>query len=183
MMKLKKLKSFMKKFKDKRFAAKCDREVIRKGCDMLGMEVREVAEICIEGMKPHAAEIGLEGTGNKKAGKFSLGMKQRLGIGMALLGSPEFLILDEPINGLDPQGIIEMRELIKRLNEEKNMTIMISSHILGELQKVATVFGIISEGKLVTEVTAEELKNSYIGEADSLEEFYLDIIRKGQKAC
>ena len=127
--------------------------------------------------------VGLSREPKKKAGKFSLGMKQRLGIGMALLGSPEFLLLDEPINGLDPQGIIEMRELIKRLNEEKNMTIMRSSHILGELQKVATVFGIISEGKLVTEVTAEELKNSYIGEADSLEEFYLDIIRKGQKAC
>ena len=127
--------------------------------------------------------VGLSGEPKKKAGKFSLGMKQRLGIGMALLGSPEFLILDEPINGLDPQGIIEIRELIKRLNEEKGMTIMISSHLLGELQKVATVFGIISGGKLVTEVTAEELKNSYIGEADSLEEFYLDIIRKGQKAC
>ena len=127
--------------------------------------------------------VGLSRESKKKAGKFSLGMKQRLGIGMALLGSPEFLILDEPINGLDPQGIIEMRELIKRLNEEKGMTIMISSHLLGELQKVATVFGIISEGKLLTEVTADELKNIYIGEADSLEEFYLDIIRKGQKAC
>ena len=91
--------------------------------------------------------------------------------------------IDESLELLDSENDPEMRELIKRLNEEKNMTIMISSHILGELQKVATVFGIISEGKLVTEVTAEELKNSYIGEADSLEEFYLDIIRKGQKAC
>ncbi len=128
--------------------------------------------------------VGLSREPKKKAGKFSLGMKQRLGIGMALIGSPEFLILDEPINGLDPQGIIEMRELIKRLNEEKKMTIMISSHLLGELQKVATVFGIISEGELVTEVTADELKNSYLDDVDSLEEFYLDIIRKGQKkAC
>jgi ABC-2 type transport system ATP-binding protein len=127
--------------------------------------------------------VGLSREPKKKAGKFSLGMKQRLGIGMALIGKPDFLILDEPINGLDPQGIIEMRELIKALNEEKKMTIMISSHLLGELQKVATVFGIISEGKLVTEVTADELRNSYMDEADSLEEFYLNIIMKGQKAC
>ncbi|MCR5557945.1 MAG: ATP-binding cassette domain-containing protein [Butyrivibrio sp.] len=127
--------------------------------------------------------VGLSDVPKKKAGKFSLGMKQRLGIAMALIGDPELLILDEPINGLDPQGIIEIRELIKKLNTEKNMTIMISSHILSELQKVAGVFGIISKGQLVMEVSADELKNKYAGDPDSLEEFYLDVIRKGQKAC
>ena len=105
----------------------------------------------------------------KKAGKFSLGMKQRLGIGMALIGKPELLILDEPINGLDPQGIIEMRELLHALNTEKGMTIMISSHILGELQKVANVFGIINEGELIMEVSSDELRERYTGETDSLE--------------
>ena len=127
--------------------------------------------------------VGLSGAGNKKAGKFSLGMKQRLGIALALLGDPEILILDEPINGLDPQGIIEVRELILRLKEERNMTIMISSHILGELQKVANVFGIISGGELIMEITNEELRERCSGDSDSLEEFYLDVIRKGRKAC
>lgn len=127
--------------------------------------------------------VGLSGAGNKKAGKFSLGMKQRLGIAMALLGEPEVLILDEPINGLDPQGIIEVRELILRLQKEKNMTIMISSHILGELQKVANVFGMITGGELVMEVTSEELKDKCPGDSDSLEEFYLDVVRKGKRAC
>lgn len=127
--------------------------------------------------------VGLSGNPKKKAGKFSLGMKQRLGIGMALIGKPEFLILDEPINGLDPQGIMEIRRLLRTLCNEKGMTIMISSHILGELQKVADVFGIISEGEMVMEVSADELKDSYADDADALEEFYLDVIRKGAKAC
>ena len=127
--------------------------------------------------------VGLSGDPKKKAGKFSLGMKQRLGIGMALIGNPEFLILDEPINGLDPQGIMEMRKLLRSLCDEKGMTIMISSHILGELQKVANEFGIISGGQMVMEVSADELKNSYANDADLLEEFYLDVIQKGKKAC
>ena len=127
--------------------------------------------------------VGLSNAGNKKAGKFSLGMKQRLGIAMALLGDPEILILDEPINGLDPQGIIEVRELILRLQKERNMSIMISSHILGELQKVANVFGIITGGELLMEVTEDELKDRCSGDSDSLEEFYLDAVRKGRKVC
>ncbi|MBO4458799.1 MAG: ATP-binding cassette domain-containing protein [Butyrivibrio sp.] len=127
--------------------------------------------------------VGLSSAGDKKAGKFSLGMKQRLGIALALLGDPEILILDEPINGLDPQGIIEVRELIIRLNEERNMTIMISSHILGELQKVANVFGIITGGELLMEITSDELKERCSGDSDSLEEFYLDVVRKGRKVC
>ncbi len=101
--------------------------------------------------------VGLPDTGKKKARDFSLGMKQRLGIAMALLGEPDFLILDEPINGLDPKGIVEIRELLLRLKNE-GKTIFISSHILGELEKIATRYGIISGGRLVEEITAEELR-------------------------
>lgn len=94
----------------------------------------------------------------KKAGNFSLGMRQRLGIAMALLGDPEFIILDEPMNGLDPAGIVEIRELILRLNQQRGITFLISSHILTELALVATKYGIISKGKLVKEIAAEDLK-------------------------
>ena len=100
---------------------------------------------------------GLDDTGKKKAGKFSMGMKQRLGIAAALMRSPDLLILDEPINGLDPMGIMQMRELLVRLNREKNITIMISSHILGELSKIATAYGVIRDGELVDEFDAAEL--------------------------
>ncbi len=101
--------------------------------------------------------VGLADEGSKKIKNFSLGMKQRLGIGLALVGEPDLLLLDEPINGLDPQGIVEMRELVVRLQNEKNMTIMISSHILDELSKIATDFGIIHNGSLIQELTREEL--------------------------
>ena len=101
--------------------------------------------------------IGLGDTGNKKVEKFSLGMKQRLGIGMALIGEPDLLLLDEPINGLDPQGIVEVRETIIRLNAERNITVIISSHILEELYKIATNFGIINQGVLIEELSKEEL--------------------------
>ena len=104
--------------------------------------------------------VGLSAVADDKkhAGNFSLGMRQRLGIAMALLGDPDFLILDEPMNGLDPAGIVEVRELILRLNREKNMTFLISSHILTELSLVATKYGVISSGRLIKEITAEELK-------------------------
>lgn len=102
--------------------------------------------------------VGLSSNLKKKTGKYSLGMKQRLGIGLALIGHPDFLILDEPINGLDPQGITEIRELILELNKKENMTIMISSHILEELGKVATAFGMIANGELVMELSHDELK-------------------------
>lgn len=101
--------------------------------------------------------VGLGNTGNKKAGRFSLGMRQRLGIAMALLGNPELLILDEPINGLDPTGIMEIRDLIIRLNTEKKITFMISSHFLEELSKIATRYGFIHDGKLIEEISAVEL--------------------------
>ena len=101
--------------------------------------------------------VGLSDTGHKKAGNFSLGMKQRLGIAMALAGHPDFLVLDEPTNGLDPQGIIEIRELILRLNREEGITVLISSHILDELSRLATHYGIIDGGRMVKELSAAEL--------------------------
>lgn len=101
--------------------------------------------------------VGLEDTGKKKAKNFSLGMKQRLGIAIALANNPDFLILDEPINGLDPQGIIEIRELILKLNKERRITILISSHYLDELSKIATHYGFLDSGSVIQEITSEEL--------------------------
>ena len=102
--------------------------------------------------------IGLDSIDRKKpSGAFSLGMRQRLGIGLALVGEPRLIILDEPINGLDPQGIVEVRETLVRLRKEKGITIMISSHILDELSKVADAYGIIHEGRLLDEFTEDEL--------------------------
>lgn len=103
--------------------------------------------------------VGLLDAGKKKVKHFSLGMKQRLGIAIALFRNPDFLILDEPINGLDPEGIKEMRDLFHKLNEEKQITILISSHILGELSKIATSYGIIKDGVLIEEFDAKELKS------------------------
>lgn len=102
--------------------------------------------------------VGLANTGNKKAKNFSLGMRQRLGIAIALAGDPDFLVLDEPVNGLDPQGIIEMRELILKLNREHQITVLISSHILDELSRLATHYGFIDNGRLIKEISAEELE-------------------------
>lgn len=101
--------------------------------------------------------VGLDNTGKKKAKHFSLGMRQRLGIAVALVGNPDFLILDEPSNGLDPQGVIEIRELILELNRKNQITILISSHNLDELSRLATHYGFISNGNMVKEITAKEL--------------------------
>lgn len=104
--------------------------------------------------------VGLSNTGNKKAGNFSLGMKQRLGIAVALCGDPDFLVLDEPVNGLDPQGIVEMRELILKLNRQRQITVLISSHILDELSKIATHYGFIDGGRMVKEISAHDLESA-----------------------
>ena len=101
--------------------------------------------------------VGLKDVEKKKVKNFSLGMRQRLWIANALMGNPKLLILDEPINGLDPMGIVEIRELLKKINKEKDMTILISSHILSELSELATTYGIISNGKLIEEITAKQL--------------------------
>ncbi|MBR5421582.1 MAG: ABC transporter ATP-binding protein [Lachnospiraceae bacterium] len=102
--------------------------------------------------------VGLADTAKKKARNFSLGMRQRLGIAIALCGDPDFIILDEPTNGLDPQGIIDIRELILKLNRDKGITFLISSHILDELSRLATHYGFIDKGVIVREMSAEELK-------------------------
>lgn len=124
------------------------RDNLRLYCALLGQSKSKADELL--------EKVGLENTGKKYAQDFSLGMKQRLGIAMALAGDPEFLMLDEPINGLDPTGIVEIRELLLALKDE-GKTIFISSHILGELEKIATRYGIISAGKLIEEIDAEEL--------------------------
>ena len=103
--------------------------------------------------------VGLANTGKKMAKNFSLGMRQRLGIAVALCGNPEFLVLDEPINGLDPEGIVEIRNLIKKLNQERKITILISSHILDELSRVATHYGFIADGKIIKEMSAQEFED------------------------
>ena len=102
--------------------------------------------------------VGLENAGKKKAGNFSLGMRQRLGIAIALVGDPDFLVLDEPANGLDPQGIVEIRELILKLNHERQITVLISSHILDELSKFATHYGFIDGGRMINEISAAKLE-------------------------
>ena len=110
-----------------------------------------------DGLKELLHLVGLEKTGRKKVRNYSLGMKQRLGIAVALVGNPDFLILDEPTNGLDPQGIIELRELIVKLNRQRQITVLISSHNLDELSRLATHYGFIVDGSMVKEITAEEL--------------------------
>ncbi|MEO1769427.1 ABC transporter ATP-binding protein [Candidatus Enterococcus ferrettii] len=102
--------------------------------------------------------VGLDKTGKRKARNFSLGMRQRLGIAIALVGDPDFLVLDEPVNGLDPQGIIEIRELILELNRKKQITVLISSHMLDELSKLATHYGFIDNGRIIKEMSAADFE-------------------------
>ena len=124
---------------------------LRQQCRVLGLPdfscVPELLEL-----------VGLSDTGRKKAKNFSLGMRQRLGIAVAFCGEPDFLVLDEPVNGLDPQGIVEIRELILKLNRERDITVLISSHILEEMHKLATHYGFIDGGCMIREISAEELE-------------------------
>ena len=123
----------------------------------LKMQYRVLGLPSFEGIGELLSLVGLENTGRKKARHFSLGMKQRLGIAVALAGDPDFLVLDEPVNGLDPQGIIEIRELILKLNRERQISVLISSHILDELSRLATHYGFVDSGRMVKEISAEEL--------------------------
>lgn len=127
------------------------RDNLIQQCLMLGLpDYKEVDAIL--------AQVGLSDTGKKPAGKFSQGMRQRLGIAIALCGSPDFIVLDEPINGLDPQGIIEIRELILKLNREQGVSFLISSHILDELARIASHYGFIDRGRMIRQMSAEELR-------------------------
>lgn len=104
--------------------------------------------------------VGLAQTGSKPAGKFSLGMRQRLGIAIAMLNAPELMILDEPVNGLDPEGMKEVRSMIQKLNRERGITVLISSHLLEELSKLVTRYGIINNGQLLEEISADDLEKN-----------------------
>lgn len=127
------------------------KENIRQQYNVLGIPLDEGAEELLR-------LVGLDKTGSKTARNFSLGMRQRLGIAVALAGNPDFMVLDEPTNGLDPHGIIEMRELILKLNREQGITVLISSHILDDLSRLATHYGFIDGGRMVREMSAEELE-------------------------
>lgn len=126
------------------------RENMRRFAILFGGDEAEIDELL--------ALVGLTHAGQKKVAQFSLGMKQRLGIAVALLGHPDILLLDEPVNGLDPEGIRDIRDLILRLNRERGVTFLISSHLLDELSRVATRYGIIARGRMVEEITAGELE-------------------------
>lgn len=128
--------------------------------DNLKQQYRILGLPSFDGLTDILKLVGLENTGKKKAKNFSLGMRQRLGIAIALVGDPDFLVLDEPANGLDPQGIIEIRELILKLNREHQITVLISSHILDELSRLATHYGFIDGGRMVKEISAKELEEA-----------------------
>ena len=126
--------------------------------DNLKQQYRILGLPSFDGLTGILKLVGLGNTGKKKAKNFSLGMRQRLGIAIALVGDPDFLVLDEPVNGLDPQGIVDIRELILKLNRERQITVLVSSHILGELSKLATHYGFIDNGHIVKEMSADELE-------------------------
>ena len=126
--------------------------------DNLKQQYRVLGLPSFEGIPELLKLVGLDDTGKKNAKNFSLGMKQRLGIAVALAGDPDFLVLDEPVNGLDPQGIIEIRELILKLNRERQITVLISSHILDELSRLATHYGFIDGGRMLKEISAADLE-------------------------
>ncbi|MBY2478563.1 ATP-binding cassette domain-containing protein [Clostridioides difficile] len=121
-------------------------------------------------------DVGLVSTGKKPVSQFSLGMRQRLGIARAIIHKPRILILDEPINGLDPMGIREMRELFIRLVKEENMTILISSHILSEIEYMADIIGVIVNGSIVEEITLASIKEKF---PNGLEDYFFNIMSGG----
>ncbi len=125
----------------------------------LTLEYLTVGLPSLDGINDLLDLVGLSNVKNKKVKTFSLGMKQRLGIALSLVSNPDFILLDEPINGLDPEGIISIRELILKLNKKKHITILISSHYLDELSKIATHYGFLDKGKLIKEISANELNN------------------------
>jgi len=124
--------------------------------------------------------VGLTGIGKKAVSAFSLGMRQRLGIARAIVHEPELLVLDEPINGLDPMGIKQMRELFVNLVREKKTTILFSSHILSETEHIADTVGVLSGGKIVDEADLKELKERKQG---SLEDYFFTLMTGGDSAC
>ncbi|WP_312940747.1 ABC transporter ATP-binding protein [Oscillibacter sp.] len=126
--------------------------------DNLKEQYRVLGLPSFEGIPDLLKLVGLESTGRKRVKNFSFGMRQRLGIAVALAGDPDFLVLDEPVNGLDPEGIVEIRELILKLNRERQITVLISSHILDELSRLATHYGFIDHGHMVKEISAAELE-------------------------
>jgi len=130
------------------------RENLELHCEYMGFYNKKIIDNMME-------NVGLKDTGKKPVRDFSLGMKQRLGIARALITTPELLILDEPINGLDPVGIKEMRDLFKRLSSEYRITLLISSHILGEIEQVADTVGVIRNGRLVEEISMDSIRGSH----------------------
>lgn len=122
--------------------------------------------------------VGLADVKDRKAGKFSLGMRQRLGLAMALVGNPEFIILDEPTIGLDPIGVVELRELVLKLNRERNITILFSSHNLAEMAQIATRYGFLDKGKLLEVISAEEVGQICQEKGINLETYFVDLLLK-----
>lgn len=146
------------------------RQNLELHCDYMGIDYKANIEKCLQ-----MAEM-LD-TGNKKVKNFSLGMKQRLAIARAILTDPEILILDEPINGLDPKGISDMRELLIKINKERGTTILISSHVLSEMEKIANTIGIINNGIILEEVSMSDITAKNI----NLEEYYLQLLEGVRK--
>lgn len=121
--------------------------------------------------------VGLNNTGKKKVGEFSLGMKQRLALGRALIGKPQLLVLDEPINGLDPMGIGDIRDLLLSINRDMGTAMLISSHIISEVEKIAHTVGIIDNGVMLLEESLENIKNN----ADDLETYFKEVVKRGRE--
>ncbi len=149
-------------------------EIQRRYLDMdFGKEPKKALEELLE-------LVGLQDAIHKKAGKFSLGMRQRLGIAIALVGNPEFLILDEPTIGLDPIGVMELRELVLKLNKERHITILFSSHNLAEMAQIATCYGFLHKGKLLETITAEEVRKICTEKNMKLESYFVELLLKNR---